>query len=594
LDSDLEVAKARLGRRVGDRWLLERVLGTGGMAAVYAGRAPDGSVAAVKILHPEMGARREVRERFLREGSAANKIGHPGVVQMVGQGDGEEAFLAMELLEGETLRDRVRRHGRLPLDEVLDYAEQVLDVLVAAHERGVVHRDLKPDNLFVTHGDRIKVLDFGLARLLDGVPGQHQTRTGVALGTLAYMAPEQALGRRGEIDGRVDVFALGATMFRVLSGRRVHEAESEAELLMAMASRPAPPLRTVAPQTPESVAGIVDLSLAFSRDARYPDARTMRSDVQAARRGAAPPYATSRLASRDERTRADQPAYVPTTQPLDTVRDPTGGRTVPLAAFTEPTAPYPASAPAPLSSAPTVVDVPPLSVRGPVSTRTEPLAQVPVAAAATYPGPPSTTVPAPQAFLAAPPGASLPGAPPVAVTQPPARSSRGVLALLVVLGTLAVAAAGGLVAYFIFGQSPTDANDGATVALPAPLPAAEPAVVDRKPASDAARAATATATAPTAQAKARTTTTEPARPDVTAGGSARASTSVAPEPTPAPTPTPTPSPTPSANATATASAAATSSAAAPVPTPADQAKPAPQPDAGASRVQRGRGRGARN
>src|SRR5215831_10932051 len=215
----MEVAQARLGRRVGERWLLERVLGTGGMGAVYAARAADGSVAAVKILHPEMGARREVRERFLREGAAANKIGHPGVVQMLGQGDGEEAFLAMELLQGETLRERVRRHVRLPLDEVLDYGAQILDVLAAAHERGVVHRDLKPDNLFVTLDNRIKVLDFGLARLLDGGPGQQHTRTGVALGTLAYMAPEQALGRRTEIDGRVDLFALGATMFRVLSGR---------------------------------------------------------------------------------------------------------------------------------------------------------------------------------------------------------------------------------------------------------------------------------------------------------------------------------------------------------------------------------------
>ncbi|HEX5100527.1 MAG TPA: serine/threonine-protein kinase, partial [Polyangiaceae bacterium] len=268
MDSDLEVAQARLGKRVGGRWLLERVLGTGGMGAVYAARSPEGHVAAVKILHPEMGARREVRERFLREGTAANTIGHPGVVRMLGEGDGEEAFLAMELLEGETLRERVRRHGRLPLEEVLSFAEQVLDVLVVAHARGVIHRDLKPDNLFVTLDGRIKVLDFGLARLLEGVPGRQQTRTGVALGTLAYMAPEQALGRRGEIDGRVDVFALGATMFRVLSGRGVHEADSEAELLMAMASRPAPPLASLVPGTPAGIAAVVDLALAFSRDAR--------------------------------------------------------------------------------------------------------------------------------------------------------------------------------------------------------------------------------------------------------------------------------------------------------------------------------------
>jgi serine/threonine-protein kinase len=401
VDSDLELARARLGRTVGGRWLLERVLGTGGMGAVYAARGPDGRVAAVKILHPEMGARREVRERFLREGSAASKIGHPGVVQMLGEGDGDEAFLAMELLEGETLRDRVRRHGRLPLEEVLDYAAQVLEVLVAAHERGVVHRDLKPDNLFVTLDQRVKVLDFGLARLLDGMPGQNLTRTGVALGTLAYMAPEQALGRRGEIDGRTDLFALGATLFRVLSGRRVHEAESEAELLMAMASRPAPPLGAVAPDVPEAVSAVVDLALAFTRDARYPDARTMLGDLLAVRRGSAPPFATARLSARDERTRAEQPAapqrvpieqaaysqrlrgdhaaHSQRTQPLGTV-SPTSQRTIPLAAHSEPTALYPGAPPA---SSPHIMRderAPPSAhAANPVSpsSRTEPLARVP-------------------------------------------------------------------------------------------------------------------------------------------------------------------------------------------------------------------------
>ncbi len=368
MDSDAEVARARLGRTVGGRWLLEHVLGTGGMGAVYAARSPDGLVAAIKILHPEMGARREVRERFLREGSAASKIGHAGVVQMLGQGDGEEAFLAMELLVGETLRDRVRRHGRLPLDEVLEFAAEVLDVLVAAHERGVVHRDLKPDNLFITLDNHVKVLDFGLARLLDGVADGQHTRTGVALGTLAYMAPEQALGRRTEIDGRVDLFALGATMFRVLSGRRVHEAESEAELLMAMASRPAPPLRAVLPEVPANVAAVVDLALAFSRDARYPDARTMRSDLAAVRQGGAPPYATARLAARDERTRPEQPAASQRTQPLE-VQPPVSQRTVPLAAYTEARSPYSAGPAAP--DTPLVVP----------ATRTEPLPRVPAPAA---------------------------------------------------------------------------------------------------------------------------------------------------------------------------------------------------------------------
>jgi serine/threonine-protein kinase len=420
VDSDVEVARARLGRTVGGRFRLERVLGTGGMGAVYAARAPDGSVVAVKILHPEMGARREVRARFLREGSAANKIGHPGVVQMLGEGDGEEAFLAMELLEGETLRERVRRHGRLPLGEVLDVAAQVLDVLVAAHARGVIHRDLKPDNLFVTLGGRIKVLDFGLARLLDGIGGQQQTRTGVALGTLAYMAPEQALGRRAEIDGRVDLFALGATLFRVLSGRRVHEAESEAELLMAMASRPAPPLKAVAPEVPDAVAAVVDLALAFARDARYPDARTMLADVTALQRGGPPPFASARLASRDELTRPDGPAFAAPSPPLEPAAGgsqrtqllPASQRTVPLAQFTEPPNPY------------------------------------------------GVTLPAPSPPLPAHPSAAPPA--------PSAPRRRGVIALAVALGTLLIAGAGAAVAYFALSSPAPVASASASPPPPSP------------------------------------------------------------------------------------------------------------------------------
>ena len=505
VDSDLEVARARLGQRVGGLWLLERVLGTGGMGAVYAARAPDGAVAAVKILHPEMGARREVRERFLREGAAADTIGHPGVVQVLGQGDGEDAFLAMELLDGETLRDRVRRLGQLPLEEVLDFADQILDVLVAAHARGVVHRDLKPDNLFVTHSGRIKVLDFGLARLLDGVPGRHQTRTGVALGTLAYMAPEQALGRRAEIDGRVDVFALGATMFRVLSGRRVHEAESEAELLMAMASRPAPPLAVAVPGVSPGVAAIVDLALAFSREARYPDARTMQADVQALRRGGSPLYASARLASRDERTKPDQPAYVPPGQSVGGMTVPTAARTQPISAYTEATAPYPQAGLGPLSNAPTVLgvapDAAPVSAPVPGSVRTAPMS-IPLQAGAPLPAPPAVPSAMPGALpvVTAPPVAAWPSAP-----APPAPRSRGLLALLVVLGTLSVASAGGLVAYFVLSDSAPSLGAAPSVALPAPLP---PAIAEG--AKPEAQAATGVATGTISHVAATPPPTEPA------------------------------------------------------------------------------------
>jgi serine/threonine protein kinase len=346
VESDELLARRRVGEIVGP-YRLEQVLGIGGMAAVYLGRAEDGSVAAVKLLHPEMAVRADVRERFYREGYVANSIQHPGVVRVLSHGAAQEAYLAMELLSGETLSDRVRRHGQLPIAELLDIAEQVLDVLVVAHERGIVHRDLKPDNLFVTQGGAIKILDFGLARLAEAAPSDHRTRTGVALGTLPYMAPEQALGRLSEIDGRVDIFALGATLFKILTGRRVHESHSEAELLMAMASKPAPALASIRPDLPGDLARMVDLALAFSRDARYPDARTMQNDVRALRTGLVPPYASARFSQREQKTRAE-PAAI---EPLPRSYGPQG--TVPIAIHrgaplgqTRPSAGAPPAAPA--------------------------------------------------------------------------------------------------------------------------------------------------------------------------------------------------------------------------------------------------------
>ena len=174
------MAALRIGQVIGGRWTLERLLGTGAAAAVYAARDPDGRLAAVKLLHPEMGAREDVRARFLREGSTASRVTHPGVVEVLehGASDPESAYIVMELLDGEPLSERLKREGGLPLELLLDYAEQILEVLVVAHAGGVVHRDLKPGNLFVTTEGRIKLLDFGVARLLD--PGSGADRTGRA------------------------------------------------------------------------------------------------------------------------------------------------------------------------------------------------------------------------------------------------------------------------------------------------------------------------------------------------------------------------------------------------------------------------------
>ena len=281
-------ARARVGSVLNDKWTLEKLLGVGGMGAVYAARhTRNAARAAIKVLHPDLSRFEEVRERFLREGRAANMVQHPGVVKVIDDDqvtsgpDAGTAYLVMELLDGESLEDRIERGATVSEREFLEIADAVLGVLAAAHARGVVHRDLKPENLFFARdsakgGARWMVLDFGLARLLDATV---ITRYGMAVGTPAYMSPEQAAGRRDEIDGRTDLFALAATGFRVLTGRRVHEASSPVAVVLKMGSVPAPLVREVAPKVSEGVARVIIRALAFKREDRYPDAGAMRVEV---------------------------------------------------------------------------------------------------------------------------------------------------------------------------------------------------------------------------------------------------------------------------------------------------------------------------
>jgi serine/threonine-protein kinase len=294
LDDIDQQARERVGTVLQEKWTLERMLGIGGMAAVYEGRHRNGARAAIKVLHPSLSRHAEVRERFLREGYAANKVEHPGAVKVldddvIGSGpDAGTAYIVMELLEGESLQDRLERGPPLTESEFLAIAAEVLEVLDAAHTRGVVHRDLKPENLFLVSSrdpgapsarPRVKVLDFGLARLLDG---QTITSHGLALGTPSFMSPEQAAGRIDEIDGRTDLFALGATGFRVRTGRRVQEGAGPVELVAKMANFAAPRIRALSPEVSEPFARVVDRALEFKREDRYPDAASMRDDVRRA------------------------------------------------------------------------------------------------------------------------------------------------------------------------------------------------------------------------------------------------------------------------------------------------------------------------
>ena len=263
------------------KWRLDTLLGVGGMASVYAATHRNGSRAALKILHTEFARDAGIRERFLREGYVANRIEHAGRVAILDDDatEQDEPFLVMELLEGETVQQLWKRHKRkLDVGQALRIAERVLDTLESFHAQGIVHRDLKPANVFVTKEGVVKLLDFGVARMRDA--GGDRTRAGTALGTPSFMAPEQAMGLTDNIDGRADIFSIGATLYAVLSGQRLHQGRSDNEAFILAATQPAPSLARAAPELPVEVIALVDRALAWDPRSRWQSAQAMREEIE--------------------------------------------------------------------------------------------------------------------------------------------------------------------------------------------------------------------------------------------------------------------------------------------------------------------------
>ena len=281
-------ARARVGTVLGGKYRVDRLLGVGGAASVFvATHLRNANCVAVKILHRSLNSNDEMRKRFLREGYAANSVGHSGTVRVLDDDvtDDGAPFLVMELLDGETLDARCARNGgRLGVGEVVKLICDLLDVLEAAHKKRIIHRDIKPENLFFTCDSELKVLDFGIARLhQSGAPTA--TGHGIVFGTPAFMPPEQALGYSEKIDALSDIWAVGATAFCLLSGRCVHEGTTSAEVVARAATRPAPPLSSVTPWVPASIADVIDRALAFDREDRWPSAKAMRRAFDQARDG---------------------------------------------------------------------------------------------------------------------------------------------------------------------------------------------------------------------------------------------------------------------------------------------------------------------
>lgn len=276
---------ARIGQ-VLDRYKLEGVIGAGGFGTVYRARhTVMNRVVALKLLHGRPDE--EQRQRFVREAQATAAIEHPSIVQVFDFGttsDGE-MFLAMELLEGEELEER-RMRAPLPPHEALQIMCEVLAALDHAHAAGVVHRDLKPANIFLTT-QGVKLLDFGISLVRDD-GAERMTRTGLVMGTPLYMAPESFTGVR-EADERVDVYAVAAMLYELLSGRSVFAADTYEQLVVKVATERATPMAQVAPGAPAALAAVIDRGLASNPAERWLSASAFRDALLPFTTGEIPP-----------------------------------------------------------------------------------------------------------------------------------------------------------------------------------------------------------------------------------------------------------------------------------------------------------------
>jgi serine/threonine protein kinase len=281
-DSADKPLPARLAEALGDAYTIEGEVGRGGMGVVY--RARDERLqrrVAIKVLPPELAFQKDIRERFTREAQTAARLSHPNIVPIhtVGEGQGLVYFV-MGYVDGESVAARIRRRGKLPVDEARRIMMEAADALSAAHALSIIHRDIKPDNILLEGPrGRVMVTDFGIAKALSSTSGATLTGAGVAIGTPAFMSPEQAAGER-EIDGRSDVYSLGVVSYQMLTGELPFTAPTVAGLLMKQITEPAPDLRTRRPDVPEDLALAVSRCLEKDPENRWPSADSLRRSLE--------------------------------------------------------------------------------------------------------------------------------------------------------------------------------------------------------------------------------------------------------------------------------------------------------------------------
>ena len=272
----------RLGDALAGTYRLSRELGSGAMATVYlAEDRKHGREVAVKVLRPELAAALG-SDRFMREIEIAARLTHPHILMLIDSGDADGfLYYVMPFVDGESLRDRLEREGRLSVSDTVRIIDQVASALTYAHAHGVIHRDIKPENILLA-GDQAIVADFGIARAVAVAGGERLTGTGIAVGTPAYMSPEQAFGQE-DVDGRADVYALGCVSFEMVAGRPPFKSKTLPALLAQHAVEPAPHLRTIDQDVPLFMDRAVSRALAKEPGQRFESAtafaETLRSET---------------------------------------------------------------------------------------------------------------------------------------------------------------------------------------------------------------------------------------------------------------------------------------------------------------------------
>ena len=266
----------RVRQALGDRYTVITAVGRGGNATLFGAHDKEGRKVAIKVLHPEL-AVSVAADRFLREIRYASQLHHPHIAPLLDSGETDYLlWFVMPYVAGETLRQLLRRERMLPIDRAVRIASEILEALSHAHERGLAHRDIKPDNIVCSaSGGGAILVDFGIARAIASSGEDRVTRSGFVVGTEEYMSPEQA-GGSPDIDGRTDIYSLGIVLFEALAGRPPFAAASAAAVLDMQQHHPAPDLRKLRRDVPRALSDSVMKALAKAREARWQTASDMR------------------------------------------------------------------------------------------------------------------------------------------------------------------------------------------------------------------------------------------------------------------------------------------------------------------------------